>query len=44
EQSPMSQSDAPIGLQSNNISRRKNYLEKLMKDTKRLAPKLPSLS
>ncbi|CAG8805520.1 23043_t:CDS:1, partial [Racocetra persica] len=32
------------GLQSNNISRRKNDLEKLMKDTERLAPMLPSLS
>ncbi|CAG8792494.1 20286_t:CDS:1, partial [Dentiscutata erythropus] len=34
----------PTGLQSNNISRRKNDLEKLMKDTKRLAPMLPYLS
>ncbi|CAG8719412.1 7626_t:CDS:2, partial [Cetraspora pellucida] len=32
------------GLQSNNISRRKNDLKKLMKDTERLAPMLPSLS
>ncbi|CAG8791671.1 6095_t:CDS:1, partial [Dentiscutata erythropus] len=34
----------PTGLQSNNISRRKNDLEKLIKDTERLAPMLPSLS
>ncbi|CAG8793543.1 4547_t:CDS:1, partial [Cetraspora pellucida] len=34
----------PTGLQSNNISRRKNNLEKLMKDTEKLAPMLSSLS
>ena len=33
-----------VTLQSNNISRRKNDLEKLLKDTERLAPMLPSLS
>lgn len=33
-----------VTLQSNHISRRKNDLEKLMNDTERLAPMLPSLS
>ena len=32
-----------VTLQSNNISRRKNDLEKLMKDTEKLAPMCPSL-
>jgi len=33
-----------VTLQSNNASRRKTDLEKLMKDTEKLAPKYPSLS
>ncbi|CAG8496332.1 2899_t:CDS:1 [Acaulospora morrowiae] len=33
-----------VTLQSNNIFRRKNNLEKLIKDTEKLAPMLPSLS